>query len=46
MLTAIVVKGKILLTDENGGKATVTVTDLKATKGVFHFIDIVLMTKN
>ena len=45
MLTARVVKGKVVLTDENGGKATVTATDLKATNGVIHVVDKVLMPK-
>jgi len=45
MLTATVVKGKVVLTDENGGKATVTATDLKATNGVIHVVDKVLMPK-
>ena len=44
-LTATVVKGKVILTDENGGKATVTATDLKATNGVIHAIDSVLLPK-
>ncbi len=44
-LTAAVVKGKVVLTDENGGKSTVTATDLKATNGVIHVIDSVLLPK-
>ncbi|MCY7420151.1 MAG: fasciclin domain-containing protein [Chitinophagaceae bacterium] len=46
MLTAKVVKGKVVLTDEKGGKATVTATDLKATNGVIHVINSVLMPKD
>lgn len=45
MLTAAVVNGKVVLTDEKGGKATVTTTDLEATNGVIHVIDTVLMPK-
>lgn len=44
-LTAAVEMGKVVLTDENGGKATVTATDLKATNGVIHVIDAVLLPK-
>lgn len=42
-LTAKVVDGKVILTDEKGGQATVTTTDLGATNGVIHVIDTVLM---
>ena len=42
-LTAAVVKGKVVLTDEKGGIATVTATDLKASNGVIHVIDAVLL---
>ncbi len=42
---AAVVKGKVVLTDEKGGKATVTATDLAATNGVIHVIDAVLLPK-
>ena len=42
-LTAEVVNGKVVLTDEKGGKATVITTDLKASNGVIHVIDAVLM---
>jgi uncharacterized surface protein with fasciclin (FAS1) repeats len=44
-LTATVVKGKVILMDENGGKATVTATDLEASNGVIHVIDKVLMPR-
>ena len=44
-LTASVIKGKVVLIDEKGGKATVTATDLAATNGVIHVIDAVLMPK-
>lgn len=42
-LTASVENGNVILTDANGGKATVTATDLKASNGVIHVIDAVLM---
>jgi len=45
ILTARVVKGKVVITDEKGGKATVTTTDLEATNGLIHVIDTVLMPK-
>ena len=44
-LTASVAKGKVVLTDEKGGKATVTATDLAATNGIIHVIDAVLLPK-
>ena len=44
-LTASIQGGKVILTDEKGGKATVTATDLKASNGVIHVIDSVLMPK-
>jgi uncharacterized surface protein with fasciclin (FAS1) repeats len=42
-LTAILEKGKVVITDEKGGKATVTAADLKAGNGVIHVIDAVLL---
>jgi uncharacterized surface protein with fasciclin (FAS1) repeats len=42
-LSAAIENGKVVLTDENGGKATVTATDLKASNGVIHVIDSVLL---
>ena len=42
-LTAILEKGKVVLTDEKGGKATVTAADLKTSNGVIHVIDAVLL---
>ncbi|MDE3251485.1 MAG: fasciclin domain-containing protein [Bacteroidota bacterium] len=42
-LTASLKAGKVILTDEKGGTATVTVTDLKAGNGVIHVIDSVVM---
>lgn len=42
-LTASVENGKVILTDENGGKSTVVATDLKATNGIIHVIDTVVL---
>jgi uncharacterized surface protein with fasciclin (FAS1) repeats len=44
-LTASVQGGKVVLMDAKGGKSTVTATDLKASNGVIHVIDTVLMPK-
>jgi uncharacterized surface protein with fasciclin (FAS1) repeats len=44
-LTASLEKGKVILTDEKGGKSTVTATDLGASNGVIHVIDSVVMPK-
>ena len=44
-LTASLEKGKVILTDAKGGKATVTATDLAASNGVIHVIDSVVMPK-
>ena len=44
-LTASLKNGKVILTDEKGGIAIVTATDLKAGNGVVHVIDTVLMPK-
>jgi uncharacterized surface protein with fasciclin (FAS1) repeats len=44
-LSSAVVEGKVILTDENGGKATVTATDLEASNGVIHVIDSVVLPK-
>lgn len=44
-LTASVVNGKVVLTDEKGGKATVIAADLEASNGVIHVIDAVLLPK-
>jgi uncharacterized surface protein with fasciclin (FAS1) repeats len=45
-LTAAVENGKVVLTDENGGKSTVTATDLKCSNGVIHVVDTVLLPKS
>ena len=44
-LTASLKNGKVILTDEKGGIATVTATDLKAGNGVVHVIDAVVLPK-
>ena len=44
-LTAAIEGGKVVITDEKGGKSTVTATDLKGSNGVVHVIDTVLMPK-
>jgi len=46
MLTATVVKGKVVVNDEKGGQATVMTTDLEASNGVIHVIDKVLLPKD
>ena len=42
-LTAILKSGKDVITDKKGGNATLTKTDLKASNGVIHVINAVLM---
>ncbi|MCY1742076.1 fasciclin domain-containing protein [Ensifer sp. SL37] len=37
--------GKLMLTDETGGMATVTIADVKQSNGVIHVIDKVLLPK-
>jgi uncharacterized surface protein with fasciclin (FAS1) repeats len=44
-LTASLKDGEVILTDENGGIATVTATDLKAGNGVVHVINAVVLPK-
>jgi uncharacterized surface protein with fasciclin (FAS1) repeats len=44
-LIASVKDGKVILTDEKGGKATVIKTDVGASNGVIHAIDAVVMPK-
>ncbi len=44
-LTASLKNGKVILTDENGGVATVVAADLKAGNGVVHVIDTVVLPK-
>lgn len=45
VLTASTSGGKILITDEAGGTATVTIADVKQSNGVIHVIDAVLLPK-
>jgi uncharacterized surface protein with fasciclin (FAS1) repeats len=42
-LKASIENGKVVFTDAKGGKATVSVADLKGSNGVIHVIDTVLM---
>jgi len=42
-LTATAKGGKILLTDEKGGKAVVTIADVYQSNGVIHVVDSVLL---
>lgn len=44
-LIASIEKGKVKLTDENGGTAFVTATDIKASNGIIHVIDSVVLPK-
>jgi uncharacterized surface protein with fasciclin (FAS1) repeats len=44
-LTASLSDGKVILTDENGGSASVVVADLKAGNGVVHVINSVVLPK-
>lgn len=45
-LWATVEGGKIMIEDENGGKATVTIADVDQSNGVIHVIDKVLLPKS
>jgi uncharacterized surface protein with fasciclin (FAS1) repeats len=45
MLIAKSSNGKITLTDENGGVATVTIADVTQSNGVIHVVDRVLLPK-
>ena len=42
-LTAMMQGGKLVLTDEKGGKSTVTIADVMQSNGVIHVVDSVLM---
>ena len=44
-ITASTAGGKVMLTDENGTMATVTVADVVQSNGVIHVIDAVLLPK-
>ncbi len=45
-LTASLEGAKVILTDENGGKSTVTIADVMQSNGVIHVVDTVLMPKS
>ena len=42
-LTASIEGGKIVLTDEKGGRSTVTIADVYQSNGIIHVVDTVLM---
>jgi len=44
-LTASLEGDKVIITDENGGKATVEQADVKGSNGIIHGVDTVLMPK-
>ncbi len=44
-LKAMMEGDKVVLTDANGGKSTITMTDVPASNGVIHAIDTVIMPK-
>ncbi len=44
-LTLSLKDGKVILVDQNGNSSTVTATDVKASNGVIHVIDTVVMPK-
>ncbi len=44
-LTLSLKDGKVILVDQNGNTSTVTATDVKASNGVIHVIDTVVMPK-
>ena len=44
-LTATTMGGKVMITDEKGGSATVTIADANQSNGVIHVVDKVLMPK-
>lgn len=44
-LTASIKDGNVILTDGKGNNATVTATDLKASNGVIHVIDAIVLPK-
>ena len=45
ILTASTADGKVILTDENGGTATVTIADVFQSNGIIHVIDSVVTPK-
>ena len=44
-ITASLKNGKVILTDEKGGVATVVAADLNASNGVIHVVDAVVLPK-
>ena len=44
-LIASIKEGKVILTDERGGVATVVATDLAASNGLIHVLDAVVLPK-
>ena len=44
-LTATTMGGKVMVTDEKGGSATVTIADVNQSNGVIHVVDKVLMPR-
>jgi uncharacterized surface protein with fasciclin (FAS1) repeats len=44
-LVASIKEGKVILTDERGGVATVVATDLAASNGLIHVLDAVVLPK-
>ena len=44
-LVAKSVGGKVMVTDERGGSATVTIADVYQSNGVIHVVDKVLLPK-
>ena len=45
VLKVTIKNGSVLLTDENGGVAAITATDVDASNGVIHIIDSVVLPK-
>ena len=44
-LTATAMGGNVMVTDEKGGSATVTIADVYQSNGVIHVVDKVLLPK-
>jgi uncharacterized surface protein with fasciclin (FAS1) repeats len=44
-LTATAKGGKVMVMDEKGGSATVTIADVMQSNGVIHVVDKVLLPK-
>jgi uncharacterized surface protein with fasciclin (FAS1) repeats len=42
-LTASLDMGKVVLTDEKGGKSTITIADVYQSNGVIHVVDSVVL---